>query len=94
MASCKLFEGQGLASTMDTSLNNLTDSRDGFFASKEESLSDKIDDLDVSIERQEGRLESTEMEYLRRFAAMEGALAQMNAQSDFFSHQKTISQSP
>ncbi len=80
-------EVQGLAGTMNTVTAELTDGTTGFFATQQDSLTSQIDDLNQSIEDKEARLEQVQLNYLRQFAAMESALAQLQSQGDFFAQQ-------
>jgi flagellar hook-associated protein 2 len=87
MVEIEAMEKQGLASSLETTVDSLADSIDGFFAVQEESLNDKIDDLQTAIDTKTEQLDSVELNYLKKFAAMESALAQMNSQSDYFTQQ-------
>ncbi len=87
MVEIQAQEMEGLAGRMSEVLVDQTDGTNGFFASQQDRLTDQIDDLNESIEEMEARVEKTELMYLRKFAAMEQALAQMQAQSDFFFQQ-------
>lgn len=75
-------DADGLLDTVYAVLEDLTRS-DGRIGTAVEGAETTIRDLDVSIAAQERRLEITEQRYLRQFAAMESALAQLQSQSGF-----------
>jgi flagellar hook-associated protein 2 len=72
---------KGIASLMQDAVNLLTDSTSGLFKTSNDALQSQYDDLGLNIADLEARLKVRE-EYLRRkFAAMEQALTQLQAQS-------------
>lgn len=92
LVEIEAFESEGVASKLRSSLKSLTDTRSGVFATAEQTLDSKIDDLESTIEQMESRMEKKEISLLREFAAMEQALAQMQQQSDFFMSQMSALQ--
>ncbi|MFH0911912.1 MAG: flagellar filament capping protein FliD [Planctomycetota bacterium] len=84
LVEIEAFENQGVASRMRGSLTSLTDRVNGLFATTEESYAAKIKDIQASIDSTNEMLEQRELSLQREFAAMESALAQLQAQSDFF----------
>jgi len=87
LVEIEAHEMQGLSGRMDEVVSELTDGTNGFFAAQEERLNGQIGDLNTSIDKMEERLDSVETELLRKFAAMEQALSQMQSQSSFFLQQ-------
>lgn len=75
-------EADGLVDTVFAVLDDLT-REDGRIGIAVEGAEETIRDLDASIAAQERRLEITEQRYLRQFAAMESAMAQLQSQSGF-----------
>jgi flagellar hook-associated protein 2 len=75
-------DADGLLDTVHALLEDLTRD-DGRIGTAVQGAESTIRDLDVSIAAQERRLEITEQRYLRQFAAMESALAQLQSQSGF-----------
>lgn len=84
LVEIEAMEAQGLASQMQRVTNRLTDSLEGFFAREEESLTARINEIQSTIDRMNERLENVELNYIRKFSAMEAALAQLQSQGDFF----------
>ncbi|GEM_PF-1598526 len=84
LVEVEAMERDGVAGRMRTSLSRLTDYATGIFATANDTFNDKIEDLETSIDKANERLEMRQIEYLREFTAMETALAQLQAQSDFF----------
>ncbi len=68
-------------------LNNITSSREGVYASREQSTRAVIKRLDMDIERMETRLERREEFLSLRFTAMEQMVNMFNAQSEYLSNQ-------
>jgi flagellar hook-associated protein 2 len=75
-------DADGLLDNVHALLEDLT-RNDGRIGTAVQGAESTIRDLDVSIAAQERRLEITEQRYLRQFAAMESALAQLQSQSGF-----------
>jgi flagellar hook-associated protein 2 len=75
-------EADGLLDTVHAVLEDITRD-DGRIGTAVEGAETTIRDLDAMIAAQERRLEITEQRYLRQFAAMESAMAQLQSQSGF-----------
>ncbi len=78
---------EGIASTFDDYLSNLTNSRTGLLAGREESITSNISRIDTRIEQSELRLVKREETLKSQFIAMEQMVSLMNAQSDFLTQQ-------
>lgn len=73
----------GVASLMTSTVDDLTDFASGLFKVREDSVDNRIENIDSRILREERSVESYE-EYLnRRFTAMESLLNQLQAQAGF-----------
>ncbi|MBN1257500.1 MAG: flagellar filament capping protein FliD, partial [Planctomycetes bacterium] len=87
LVEVEAYESEGVASQMRTSLRSLTDSVNGMFVTADDTITSKIEDIQASIDDMEERLEMKEVALIKEWAAMENALAELQAQSDFFSAQ-------
>ncbi|MBN2712686.1 MAG: flagellar filament capping protein FliD [Planctomycetes bacterium] len=87
MTEIEAYEGQGLALKIDNINRQVADSTTGFFAEQEDTINEKIADIDDAIASKEEMLEKVETNYILKYAAMESALAQLQAQGDFFAQQ-------
>ncbi|MFW5698006.1 MAG: flagellar filament capping protein FliD, partial [Fimbriimonadaceae bacterium] len=74
-----LFE-KGLSAQMDTILGSYTSVTDGIFKTNEDSLQSQIDDISDNIARTQDSIADKEQSLRRRFAVMESAISEMNAQ--------------
>ncbi len=71
----------GIAASLVTSIDGMTDFADGLFRSRKDSMNDEIKRIDSNIERQERSVTSYEQLLNRKFTAMEIAIARLQAQS-------------
>ena len=76
----------GLANTLDNLLSNFLES-DGFIASREESISDGLDDLVDEKIKLDNRISALEARLIRQFAALDALIAQFNQTSRFLTQQ-------
>ncbi|MCF8025538.1 MAG: flagellar filament capping protein FliD, partial [Desulfobacteraceae bacterium] len=87
----KLLVGEdgtsGIAVQFKDYLENITDSRDGFLAGREESIQNNIRRIDSDMERMQDRLEKREESLRSQFRAMEQMVSELNSQGDFLSKQ-------
>jgi len=77
----------GVAELFDRTLFNITDSYEGYVAFKQDSLSDRISDMEDRIEQMEARLAQKKEMMTARFTAMELALSKMQSMSDWLTSQ-------
>lgn len=68
-------------------LNNMTSTRDGLLAIREQGTKSALKRIDTDIERTEARLERREEFLVKRFTAMEQMVSMFNAQSEFLTNQ-------
>jgi flagellar hook-associated protein 2 len=68
-------------------LNEMTSSRTGFYAMRQETTSQTISRIDDDIVAMEARIDKREQMYLERFAALEQMISMFNAQSDYLTQQ-------
>ena len=68
-------------------LNNMTSTRDGVFATREDSTKSMMKRIDRDIERMETRLDRREEFLMKRFTAMEQMVNMFNSQSEFLTNQ-------
>ena len=74
-------ENTGLAASIDSILDGLTNSADGMLARKDDALEDKYSLLEDRIADMEDRLDAKEARLYSQFYAMESALAGLQSQS-------------
>ncbi|MBW2102387.1 MAG: flagellar filament capping protein FliD [Deltaproteobacteria bacterium] len=77
----------GAAEQFDRTLYNITDSLDGYLASKQESIQNTINNLDDQIDLMEDRLDRKMEVMVNQFIFMEQAMATMQNQSEWLSGQ-------
>lgn len=77
----------GIAELLYRELHQITDSTDGYVASKEESLQSGIERIDKNIQRTEDRIEQRMAVLTTQFIAMEQAINQMQNLSSWMSQQ-------
>ena len=77
----------GLAELFDRVLFNITDTYDGYAIFKQDSLQDRIQDLEAQIDNMEARLDKKMENMINRFVAMELALSEMQNQSSWLTGQ-------
>jgi flagellar hook-associated protein 2 len=77
----------GVAELFDRQLFNITDSYVGYVGFKQDSLQDKINDLDTQIEDMEARLDRKLENMINQFVAMEMALSALQSQSQWLTGQ-------
>jgi flagellar hook-associated protein 2 len=77
----------GVAELFDRSLFYITDSFEGYVAFKQDSLQERINDIDDQIEQKNARLDIRMERMINKFVAMELALSQMQNQSNWLSGQ-------
>jgi flagellar hook-associated protein 2 len=73
----------GKAYLIRTSIDNLTDSVDGIFKIGQDSLNDKIENIDDTILRYERSAETYQAYLERKFVAMENMVAALQAQGSY-----------
>jgi len=73
----------GKAYLIRTSIDNLTDSVDGIFKIGQDSLTDKIENIDDTILRYERSAETYQAYLERKFVAMENMVAALQAQGSY-----------
>jgi flagellar hook-associated protein 2 len=71
----------GVAASLATSIDSMTDFADGLFKSRTDSMQNRISRIDDDIANQERSVSSYEELLNRKFTAMEVAIAQLQAQS-------------
>ena len=77
----------GVAELFDRILFNITDSYEGYVGFKQDSLSDRINNLEEDIERMNARLDQKMESMINRFVAMELALSKIQSMSAWLSSQ-------
>jgi len=77
----------GAAELFDRVLYSITDPLEGYVGFKQDSLQDTIDDYELKIEQMEARLDQKMEMMINRFVAMELALSNIQAQSQWLSGQ-------
>jgi flagellar hook-associated protein 2 len=77
----------GTAELFDRALFYITDSFEGYVAFKQDSLQNRIDDLEDDISAMEDRLDRKMELMINRFVIMERALAVMQSQSQWLAGQ-------
>ncbi len=83
----------GIATQFEDYLSLLTDSTQGIYAGRQQSISSNINRIDNNITLMEMRLEKREETMRNQFNSMEILVSSLNAQSDFLSQQmESISQ--
>lgn len=78
------LENGGIAAAVSSTIETLNDSVDGIFKARLDSFDRQIRDADKAIEAKERRLEDFEQAQIERFAALEQAMAQLQAQGNAF----------
>jgi len=77
----------GVGRLMNDELGFITDSFDGNLKNRQNAIDDTLDNLDDQIEAMERRVAKVREGLVRKFAALEGAMAALNAQGSFLSTQ-------
>ena len=77
----------GVGRLMNDELGFITDSFDGNLKNRQNAIDDTLDKLDAQIEAMERRVAKVREGLVRKFAALEGAMAALNAQGSFLSTQ-------
>lgn len=77
----------GIFETMYDYMESTLDPTNGFFATRDDSINNQIEDIDKSIERQKERLSSREAQLKQQFAAMEQSISTMKSQSSYMGAQ-------
>ncbi|MDR0868711.1 MAG: flagellar filament capping protein FliD [Planctomycetota bacterium] len=80
LTDIQCFEPQGLASSMNQTTKRMTDIIDGWFATIQTNMEEKITKLDASITKEQTRLEDYEAGLIAKYAAMETAMSKLQAQ--------------
>ncbi|MHC4872020.1 MAG: flagellar filament capping protein FliD, partial [Planctomycetota bacterium] len=70
-----------------STLSSITDGIDGVFKLQDNTIDEKISDLEKSIENMEARLEMKEFSLINQWTSMETTLSRLQSQGDFFSAQ-------
>ena len=78
-----------MAELYDRALFHITDSIEGYVASKQESVQSSISAYETQIEEMEVRLDRKKEALINRFVQMELALQQIQSQSNWLSGQLT-----
>ncbi len=76
----------GIIYSLGLSLDDMTDSTDGVFKIRKESLTDRMDDIDDRIERYELSIDKYEATMIAKFTAMETMIATLQAQSSYLAY--------
>ncbi|MCD4783770.1 MAG: flagellar filament capping protein FliD [Candidatus Eremiobacteraeota bacterium] len=82
-------EDSGLAVRLDNYLENITDTQTGILYTIEDYFNSEIESLTDSIEVKEEYMSRLEVQYYKKFAKMEAALAQLQTQSNYIDYQIT-----
>jgi len=77
----------GVAELFERALYSITDSIDGYVAFKQDSIQDRVNDLEDNIEEMEARLDRKMEMMINRFVAMEIALSKIKNQSEWLTGQ-------
>jgi flagellar hook-associated protein 2 len=77
----------GVAELFDRALFNITDSYEGYVAFKQDSLTERISDLEDRIDQMNARLDRKKEVMLARFSAMELALSKLQSMSSWLTSQ-------
>jgi flagellar hook-associated protein 2 len=77
----------GVAFKITGSVDSLTASSNGILTTRIKGTQDSIDDIEDNIAEKEDRLEQFTVAMVRKFAVLEGLVAQLKAQQDFLSKQ-------
>ncbi|MGD9160921.1 MAG: flagellar filament capping protein FliD, partial [Desulfobacteraceae bacterium] len=77
----------GVAELFDRTLFAITDKYEGYVGFKQESLSDRINQIDEDIERLEARLDQRMEMMINRFVAMELAMSKIQSMSSWLTGQ-------
>lgn len=80
-------ESEGIINKFETYLEQLTDSKDGLYAGRKDSIESNITRINNNIEKAEARLEKREATLQSQFNAMEQLVSVMNSQSSFLTTQ-------
>lgn len=83
-------EDGGIIAEFEDYLASMTDDADGFYAAREEAISDNIAGMDSRIEMMTLRLEKREETLRAQFSAMEQLVSTMNAQGDYLNQQLSL----
>jgi flagellar hook-associated protein 2 len=78
---------EGIATRLKSYLDDITDSTDGFFAGRKQSIESNVKRIGKSIERMEMRLEKREQNLFDQFNALEQLISSMNSTSSYLSTQ-------
>jgi len=77
----------GVARLLSDSLASITDSLDGTLKHRTEAIDDTIQNLDDRIADTQRRVEQYRTSLVRKFSALEGAMATLQSQGNFLSSQ-------
>ena len=83
----------GVAELFERTLYNITDSYEGYVAYKQDSLSDRIDNLEDNIEATTDRLNLKMNSMINRFVLMELALSEVQNMSSWLAGQLNAAES-
>jgi flagellar hook-associated protein 2 len=78
---------EGIATRLKSYLDDITDSTDGFFAGRKQSIESNVKRIGKSIERMEMRLEKREQNLFDQFNTLEQLISSMNSTSSYLSTQ-------
>ncbi len=87
VASLFAEEDQGFAFRLSQAADTLLDETNGLFATREDSLNNRLDMLEESQARLERRLEDIEARYVKQFSALDTTMAQLTSTSNYLSSQ-------
>ncbi|GHS93495.1 hypothetical protein FACS1894139_09100 [Planctomycetales bacterium] len=90
LTDIQCFEPQGLASSMNQTTKRMTDIIDGWFATIQTNMEEKITKLDASITKEQTRLEDYESGLIAKYAAMETAMSKLQAQGTSINNMATL----
>jgi len=80
----EVYEKRGIASRIDDALKRFTDSVDGSLVLEKTTFGEKVTSLQDEIVRMEEILDKREISLLREFTNLEKILAELQAQSNYF----------
>ena len=89
-----LFSGEsgvdGISQIFSNFLDDVTDTYDGFLATKKESTTSTVKRIDRQVDNLEARMVSRQKTLEAQFSAMEDLVSSLNSQSSFLSQQMSI----
>ncbi|PNU21166.1 hypothetical protein C2E25_03785 [Geothermobacter hydrogeniphilus] len=80
----------GISGQFESYLKAMTDSREGFLASRENSINRIMERIDNRITQMQARLDQREKTLQQQFSAMEELVSGLNAQGDYLTQQMSM----